>query len=186
MIAIVFSRRPFRPVLCLLATLAVAAPALGAVGRTEASYGVSKDGAAVYTIPISVTEGIDGMTPRLAISHAGPGTRSILGVGFALSGISYVTPCRKTIAQDTSAAPVTLTAADRYCLDGARLRQTTSTDTYGATGVQYRTELDQLVRVTSKASTGNIPGWFSVEMPDGLTYEYGNSATSKLMLPRPR
>jgi len=121
------------------------------------------------------------MTPRLAIDYVGPGSRSIFGVGFALSGISYITPCRKTIAQDMNAAPVTLTATDRYCLDSARLRLINSSDTYGATGVQYRTELDQMVRVTSLASTNNIPGWFRVEMPDGTEYEYGNSPTSRLM-----
>ena len=174
-------RRPVGRALGLVVAAMLSFPALGAVGRTEASYGVTKDGAATYSIPIRATEGINGMTPRLSIAYAGSGTRSILGVGFALSGISYVTPCRRTMAQDVNAAPVTLTAADRYCLDGARLRQVVSTDTYGASGVQYRTELDQMVRVTSMASSGNIPGWFSVEMPDGLTYEYGNSPTSRLM-----
>jgi RHS repeat-associated protein len=162
-----------------VAMMMTAATAQAAVGRTEASYGVTKDGAAVYTIPIRATEGINGMTPRLAISYAGPGSRSILGVGFALSGISYITPCRKTIAQDLNAAPVTLTSADRYCLDGARLRIVSGA--YGGTNAQYRTELDQMVRITSLASTSNIPGWFRVEMPDGLEYEYGATTDSKLM-----
>jgi len=67
-------------------------------GRTEASYDVTPNGAASYTIPLRVTEGINGMTPRLAITYVGPGTRSILGVGFSLSGISYITPCRKCAA----------------------------------------------------------------------------------------
>ncbi len=170
--------------MAFLGLIAAGIPAEGAqavVGRTEATYGVTQNGAVSYTIPIRVTEGIAGLTPQLAISHVGPGTRTILGVGFALSGISYITPCRKTIAQDLNAAPVTLTAADRYCLDNARLRLVNSGDTYGATNVQYRTELDQMVRVTSLASTNNIPGWFRVEMPDGIEYEYGNSTTSKLM-----
>lgn len=154
--------------------------ALAAVGRTEAAYGVTANGAVAYTIPIRVTEGVAGLTPRLAISYAGPGQRSIVGVGFALSGLSYITPCRKTIVQDLNAAPVTLTSADRYCLDGARLRLATGT-TYGASGTTYRTELDQLARVTANASTGNIPGWFKVETRDGLIYEYGNTADSKLL-----
>jgi RHS repeat-associated protein len=167
--------------LVVAATASYSGAAQSAVGRTEAAYGVTQNGAATYTIPIRATEGINGMTPHLAINYAGPGSRSILGVGFALSGISYITPCRKTIAQDLNAAPVTLTSADRYCLDGARLRLIDSGDTYGGSNVQYRTELDQMVRVTSKASTSNVPGWFRVEMPNGLEYEYGNSTTSKLM-----
>jgi hypothetical protein len=90
-------------------------------------YGVTQNGEVSYAIPINVTEGIGDLTPRLAISHVGPGQRTILGVGFQLAGFSYITPCRKTIAQDLNAAPVTLTSADRYCLDGARLRGVTGT-----------------------------------------------------------
>ncbi len=173
-------RGPFFAVAGLALSFLVADAALAAVGRTEASYGVTQNGAATYTIPIRATEGINGMTPRLAINYVGPGSRSIFGVGFALSGISYITPCRKTIAQDLNAAPVTLTATDRYCLDGARLRLVAGTP-YGASDTIYKTELDQMIRATAKASTNNIPGWFRVEMPDGLEYEYGNSTTSKLM-----
>jgi hypothetical protein len=153
--------------------------AQAAVGRTEAAYGVTAIGGVSHTIPIRVTEGIAGLTPSLAISYVGPGTRTILGVGSALSGISYITPCRKTIAQDLNAAPVTLTSTDRYCLDGARLRLVTGT--YGASGATYRTELDQMVRVTSLNSVNGIPGSFKVEMPNGLEYEYGNTTDSKLL-----
>lgn len=150
-----------------------------AVGRTEAAYGVTPNGGVSYSIPIRVTEGIGELTPKLAISHVGPGTRTVLGVGFALSGFSYITPCRKTIAQDLNAAPVTLTSADRFCLDGARLRLLSGT--YGASNATYRTELDQLVRVTSLNSVSGIPGSFKVEMPNGLEYEYGNTTDSKLL-----
>lgn len=90
---------------CLMAAaLAVdKAQAQAAVGSTPASYGVTPNGAVQYSIPIRATEGIGNLTPRLAISYVGPGQRSILGVGFALNGISYITPCRKTIAQDLNA-----------------------------------------------------------------------------------
>jgi len=149
------------------------------VGRTDAAFGVTPNGGASFSIPIRVTEGIAGLTPSLAITYVGPGTRTVLGVGSALSGISIITACRKTIAQDLNAAPVTLTSADRFCLDGARLRLVTGT--YGATGATYRTELDQLIRVTSMASTNGIPDWFKAEMPNGLEYEFGNTADSKLL-----
>ena len=157
----------------------LADPVWAAVGRTEAAYGVTQNGAASYAIPIRVTEGIGGLKPQLAISYTGPGQRTILGVGFQLAGLSYITPCRKTIAQDLNAAPVTLTSADRYCLDGARLRGVTGT--YGASGATYRTELDQMARVTSNNSSNGIPGWFKVETRDGLIFEYGNTTDSKLL-----
>lgn len=165
----------------LLSGALLAGQAQAAVGSTDASYGVTQNGAATYTIPVRVTDGINGLTPDLAIRYAGPSARGILGVGFELSGISYVAPCPKTIAQDLAAAPVTLTSSDRYCLDGARLRLLAGTGSYGAPESQYRTELDQLVRITAKASVNGIPGWFRVEMPDGREYEYGNSTDSKLL-----
>jgi hypothetical protein len=107
---------------CLLAAALTGGEAHAAVGSTEASYGVTQNGAAEYKIPIRVTDGINGLTPELAISYAGPDTRTFLGVGFELTGISMIRPCARTIAQDLAAAPVTLTSSDRYCLDGARLR----------------------------------------------------------------
>jgi RHS repeat-associated protein len=154
-------------------------PALAAVGSTAAAYGVSQSGAAQYSIPIRATDGIGDLTPRLAITYAGPDARTILGVGFQVSGFSYITPCRKTIAQDVNAAPITLQADDRFCIDGARLRSTFGT--YGTSGANYQTELDQMLRATSNNSVGSIPGWFKVETADGLIYEYGNTTDSKLL-----
>jgi RHS repeat-associated protein len=151
-----------------------------AVGTSAGSAGVSASGSATYVLPIRPTEGIGAMTPSLAITYAGPGRRTILGVGFELTGISYITPCRLTIAQDVNAAAVTLTSADRYCLDGARLRLV-GTGTYGASNTTYRTEIDQIALATAKSSVNNIPGWFEVKTRDGLTYQYGNSADSKLL-----
>lgn len=144
-----------------------------AVGTTEASHGVTSSGAASYVIPIQATDGIGGLTPRLAISHAGLAQRTILGVGFALSGLSEITPCGKTIAQDSTSAGYA------YCLDGARLRL--ASGTYGALGSTYRTEIDQLARVTIMDAANGHSVWFKVEMRDGLIYEYGRTTDSRPM-----
>jgi RHS repeat-associated protein len=176
----------------LAITILLLPEAQAAVGRTEATYAVTPNGAPNYTIPIRATEGINGLTPRISIDYVGPTansrvglnasriSKSVLGVGFDIAGLSYIRPCPKTIAQDGSAGPVTLTSADRYCLDGARLRQI-GTGTYGAIGTQYRTELDQLVRVTIMDVVNGVPSWFKVERPDGLIYEYGGTTDSKLL-----
>lgn len=160
-----------------------AAAGSAAVGRTDVQPGVDAGGGARLTIPIRMTEGIAGMTPRLAIGHSGSGTNSILGVGFGLAGLSVIAPCRRTLAQDGLAAPVRLAAGDRYCLDGARLRGVSGT--YGEASAQYRTEVDQLARVTSLASVDGVPGWFRVETREGLTLEYGNTADSRLLANTP-
>lgn len=144
MISSNLSRGSVAAILVFVLSTLLPPEAHAAVGRTEADYGVTRNGAPSYAIPIRATEGINGLTPKIAINYVGPGgtrSRSILGVGFEISGLSYMRPCRKTIAQDGAAGPVTLGAGDRYCLDGARLRLI-STGTYGASGTQYRTEVD--------------------------------------------
>ncbi|MCM2311985.1 MAG: FG-GAP-like repeat-containing protein, partial [Steroidobacteraceae bacterium] len=156
-----------------------ASSAYAAVGRIEAEQGVTPSGSPAYRIPVEVTEGIGGMTPQLAVSYAGPAARSILGVGFALEGLPSISRCAQTIAQDGVAEAPLIGSTDRYCLGGTRLRLVSGT--YGATGSTYRTELDAVARITAQASTYNIPGWFQVETRDGRIYEYGNSASSRLM-----
>lgn len=142
-----------------VATLGAASLLCGAeaaVGRLEAAHGVTPGGAPIYRIPIEVTAGIGKMTPELAVSYAGPSSRSILGVGFALEGLPSITRCPKTLEQDGVASAPVVSSSDRYCLGGARLRLVSGS--YGATDSTCRTELDAVARITAKAAVGNIPG----------------------------
>jgi hypothetical protein len=145
-----------------------------AVGRTEAAFGVSPTGAASYTMPVPLTEGIGGLTPELSIRAAGADARGILGTGMTLGGLSSIAPCRRTIAQDGAAGPVALQGTDKYCLDGMRLRLVSGS--YGASGAVYRTELEQYARITSYDSADGRPGWFKVETADGRIHEYGHAS----------
>jgi RHS repeat-associated protein len=166
----------------LLAVLLVQgsfAPAEAAVGRLAAMFDVTANGAPAYRIPIELTEGIGDMTPRLAVSYAGPSARGILGVGFSLEGLPSISRCPKSIAQDGVAEAPVVVSTDRYCLGGSRLRLVSGT--YGAAGSIYRTELDHVARITAKDSIGNIPGWFQVETRDGKVYDYGKDGNSRLL-----
>lgn len=100
----------------MLCAAALLPAAEAAVGRIEADFGVTPAGSPAYRIPIEVTEGIGGMTPQLAVSYVGPSARSILGVGFALEGLSSIARCPKTIAQDGVAEAPVVGSEDRYCL----------------------------------------------------------------------
>nr|VFK18887.1 MAG: virulence plasmid B protein [Candidatus Kentron sp. LPFa]VFK33454.1 MAG: virulence plasmid B protein [Candidatus Kentron sp. LPFa] len=84
-----------------------------------------QQGAAVYTIPIEVPPGVaPGITdtqPDLAITYNSNGGNGLLGVGFSLSGLSAITRCGQTIAQDGRKGGVYYDARDRFCLDGQRL-----------------------------------------------------------------
>ena len=149
-----------------------------AVGRTAASFDVGPTGNAQYSIPIFTPPGTAGMTPRLALAYSHDMGNSLAGMGVHISGLSVITRCSLTVAQDGTFAPTTLTRADKFCLDGNRLRLVTGS--YGAAGSTYRTELDTFARITAHGAAGSGPLYFTVEQKNGLVYEYGNTVDSRI------
>lgn len=108
-------------------------------GWTEGSFSVSHAGAAGYHLPLWVPDGRRGMQPELAIHYNSSGGNGLLGVGWALSGLSSIRPCPRTLAHDGTNENISFLGTDAYCLDGQRLRPATS----APPGEQeYRTERD--------------------------------------------
>lgn len=146
------------------------------VGRTAGQFAVSQTGAATYTIPIWAPPGPKGMQPQIALIYNSQQGNGDLGVGWNLAGISSISRCNLTYAQDGVPAPVSLATSDGYCLDGQRLRLTSGT--YGTAGSTYQTEIANFENVTAHSSAGSGPGYFVVQAPNGTQYEYGNPVTS--------
>jgi hypothetical protein len=69
---------------------------------------------------------------------------------------------------------------DRFCLGGNRLRL--GSGTYGAAGSVYLTEMADYSRITAYSTAGNGPEYFVVEAKSGLKYEYGATASSRVLL----
>ena len=65
--------------------------------------------------------------------------------------------------------------SSRFCLDGQRLK-VLSGATYGASGTEYRTEIESFQRVKASGSPLN----FTVEDKTGLIREYGKTADSRI------
>jgi RHS repeat-associated protein len=149
-------------------------------GRTAGNFSVSSTGAASYSIPIWVPPGVVGLQPRLALSYNSGGGDGLLGIGWGLAGLSAISRCNLTIAQDSAAGSPQLTSTDRFCLDGNRLR-TTNGSTYGASGATYQTEIANFSNITSNGTAGSGPAWFSVQGKNGLTYQYGNTTDSAIL-----
>lgn len=150
-----------------------------AVFFTPGQFGVSPTGAANYSIPIALPPGTGGMAPSLAINYNSQGGNGHLGIGWSLSGLSAITRCPKSVAQDGVKSPVQYTTADRYCLDGQRLVAVAGA--YGANGTEYRTERDSFSKIMSWGSSGSPasgPAIFKVWTKSGLLMEYGNTADS--------
>ncbi|MGH8137883.1 MAG: toxin TcdB middle/N-terminal domain-containing protein, partial [Steroidobacteraceae bacterium] len=98
-----------------------------------------------------------------------------------MTGLSEITRCAATWAQDSNPAGVTLTSSDKLCLDGKRLRTVTGPTPYCTGGTLYETEIADFSLVTACGTAGNGPAYFVVKGKDGLLYEYGNTTDSRVM-----
>jgi RHS repeat-associated protein len=168
------------------AVVTVVAPALptppnlsGALaGSLAGTPSVSQSGAATYSVPLAAPPGTAGLAPVLELRYSSQTGTTLSGVGWSLSGLSNVTRCAKTVAQDGVRSGVNLTAADQYCLDGQRLLLVTGT--HGATA-EYRTEVDQFSRVLSYGNDpAKGPDRWAVTSKAGITTNFGATADSNI------
>jgi len=142
-------------------------------------FKVDSSGAVTYTIPIQVPPGIAGIEPGLDFNYNSNGSNGLLGVGWSLSGLSTITRCPMTAAQDSVRGAVQYNVSDRFCLDGKRLIVVAGT--YGADGSEYRTEIETFTKITAYgAAPGGGPAYFIVKTQAGLTTEYGRTDDSSV------
>src|ERR1700683_242183 len=159
-------------VCCLISS--TGAYATAPVGRTVGQLSGGPTGDGQYTVPIFAPPGPRGVQPNISLIYDSRSPIGPLGMGWSIAGLGEITRCNKTVAQDTTAAPVALAVADGYCINGKRLRLTTGT--YGEAGSIYQTEIADFTQITAVGTTGNGPQYFTVQSGNGLTYYYGNNA----------
>ncbi|MDE0159072.1 MAG: fibronectin type III domain-containing protein, partial [Candidatus Dadabacteria bacterium] len=147
------------------------------VGTLPGSFRVTEQGSASYRIDLALPPGSGGVTPPLALAYDSRRGNGLLGVGWALEGLSAITRCRQTLAQDGAARPLTFKNTDRFCLDGQRLvlsdGAANKNRKYGDPGTAYKTETDSFLIVTAKDGKAGHPDYFEVERKDGSTATYG-------------
>ncbi|MBX3704369.1 MAG: VCBS repeat-containing protein [Steroidobacteraceae bacterium] len=165
--------------LFLALALTAAGDAHAGIGRTAGMPSVSADGEAGYTIPLQLPPGTNGMTPALSLEYRHRVTGGFLGIGWSVGGLSQITRCRRTIAQDGPQDPVMRLMRDRFCLDGQRLVVTNGV-AYGAAGAEYRTEIESFARIRQVSGSSPGPQHFIVETHDGRILEYGATANSRI------
>lgn len=188
--------------LCLFA-LASLAPHLAL-----AQVSVGDGGTPNFSQAIQVPPGVAGMSPKLSLLYAGGGVNGPLGHGWSVQGLSAITRCAATLAQDGKRVGVTYAATDKLCLDGQRLIQTDETGNAAPSGGnnavgiavttqvndaqglgsslyrEFRTEKDMYARVRAYGyangdTTGaSGPAYFKVWTKAGQIYEYGQSPSS--------
>lgn len=157
-----------------------AAPTSAATTSTPGSFAVGESGASSYAIPIEIPPGIAGMTPKLALQYNSQGGNGLAGMGWSLGGMSAITRCRQTVAQDgtVTSGAVTLGTTDRFCLDGQRLMAVNGN--YELSGSEYRTERQDFSKIVSAGSAGGQIASFQVQTKSGLTMQYGYTANSQV------
>ena len=146
------------------------------LGITPSSLDVSATGAAMYTIPIAVPAGINGVQPNLALTYNSQAGNDIAGYGWNITGISKISRIGSTPYHNGQLTGVNLTETDQFALDGQRLLL--KEGTHGADGAVYETENFSNVKVIAKGTFGNGifgPSYFEVLYPDGSKAYYGKN-----------
>ena len=140
---------------------------------------VGPTGAATYAIPIATPPGTAGMTPSLSLNYSSQSGNGIVGLQWLLGGLPSINRCPRTLAQDGVHGGVNYDMNDRFCMGGQRL--VLISGTYGASGSEYRTEIEGFTRVIAHGTAGNGPSWFEVHSKAGDTGEFGNTTDSRVL-----
>lgn len=150
------------------------------VGTTSAQFRIDESGAANYSVPITVADGVAGVKPQLSINYNSSGGNGIAGLGGSLAGINAISRCRQTLLQDGLGKAITWSADDRFCLNGQRLMLVDAGQSYGAVNSNYKTEIDSFVRITAVGGIAGNPDYFEVYAKDGSKTIFGGNSKSKL------
>lgn len=139
------------------------------------SYDVSSTGAFQYTLPLRLPPGIKDMVPNLSVSYNSQSGNGTMGIGWSLTGLSAITRGMPTLFHHANISPVGVGPGDVLFLDGQQINKT------GPSTTLYLTEVKNFAKIEEHGTAGNGPSYFTVEHPNGLTYEYGNSVSSKML-----
>ena len=182
--ACVLDKRAFA--ICVALTVAVPC------GVFAAGVDVSQSGSPSFSYDIAVPPGASGLQPKLSLNYTGE-RQGLAGVGWSLGGASVIARCAPSKVVDGAPLRVNYNDADKLCLDGQRLIQTTAAgqplafpQSNDAASVasnavrEFRLELDSNTRVRAygSASTGG-PAYFKIIGANGQVREYGAAGTNK-------
>ncbi|WP_437962692.1 RHS repeat-associated core domain-containing protein (plasmid) [Sorangium sp. So ce119] len=150
-----------------------------AAGTLPGTFSISSTGEAVYTMELATVPSRAGMGPRLQLVYRSDAGDGVLGAGFSVAGLSAITPCPSTIAQDGEIRGVRYDGEDKLCLDGQRLVPVGEEP--GT--IEYRTFPDTFVKVVGhyppKEAAPAEALFFEAHLPSGRVVEYGRTEGSK-------
>lgn len=162
----------------LLAPRSVVANEIETPGSTDAQFAVTPNGGVAYSVPIRVPPGTAGVEPKLALSYNSRGGPSVVGFGWAVSGLSAVQRGSRNKFEDGTVRGVYLDQNDALYLDGEKLVQV-STDA-NASFREFRTRVDSYSRIRAYEWNAQGPKRLIVETRAGLRLHFGSSDASRV------
>ena len=144
------------------------------VGKTEGAMSVSPTGAATYTIPIKIQNGMSDFVPNISLTYNSQAGNGIVGMGFSISGLSAISIVPRSVYFDGHAEAIYTGEDNAFALDGQRLLLKSGNN--GQTDATYRTENEQYSLISITSSSNGTPATFQVKTTDGTTYKYGSSS----------
>ena len=146
------------------------------VGSIGGNINVSVIGGAVYTIPLEIPQGVNGMQPEIGIIYNSQSGNGLLGYGWNINGVSTITRTGSTLYHDGKMTSADFSADDRFLLDGQRLIMVGNS----GNNYEYKTENDEFAKIVLIKENG----YFSkceVRLENGNIIKYGYTSNSKLM-----
>jgi len=140
------------------------------VGATQGQFDVGDNGAARYSLPVSLPGGAGGVQPELSLSYNSNNVSGILGQGWMLGGYGVITRGPTTLVTDGFVDGADFDENDVFYLNGQRLIAVNGE--YGADGTEYRTEQNAFSRIYSRGRHLNGPTSFEVWTKSGLIEHY--------------
>lgn len=128
-------------------------------------------GAAQWRMSLNLPPGRNKMKPEVGMAYDSQGGAGVLGLGFALTGLSSVSRCWTTPSQDGTYRPDRsgpFGVPDAFCLDGQRLVPLPD-------GSGFLPEFDRGTRVKAVGGTPTEPAYFQAEYRDGRIGYFGGS-----------
>ncbi len=153
-----------------------AARPVAIAGSVSSAFNVTSEGDSMFALPVSVPPGTAGLTPSITLAYSSRRQNGLLGVGWALGGLSVISRCEAALVPDGVSDPVDFDGNDRFCIDGARLIPLRSV----SGGTEYRTEIDTFQQIFSRGASGVGPEWFEVRTKDGRILEFGRTTDARV------
>jgi hypothetical protein len=148
------------------------------VGNISSKFGVSPTGTASFTIPLDILPGRAGMEPSLSLVYNSRSPNGLLGMGWALSGLSAITRGNTNHINDGYIGAIDFSSDDKLYLDGQRLIAINGT--YGSSGTEHRTEIESFAKIISYGNVNGFPEKLKVWTKDGKILEYGYTTDSRV------